>query len=296
MSNAGDAAVVVGIDGSEESLRAVRWAARTARVRHEPLHLVYAFAPLAGAYGAGLPVRQSAYEELLRAGRTMLEDAVRTARETAGEKVRITSDMPNDPPAPVLLDRARRARMVVLGCSGTGGFTGMLAGSTTVQVSAHAACPVAVIRGRDTDEGPVVVGVDGSPGGERALEMAFEEACWRNAPLVAVHAWSDDEFTAYYATMPLAVNWAEVEADEHRVLAERLAGWQEKYPDVQVERVVVRDRPRHQLLSWSTRAQLVVVGSRGRGGFSGLLLGSTSQALIHHAQCPVMIVRPGPAQ
>lgn len=292
----GQDAIVVGIDGSEDALRAVRWAARTAQARREPLHIVYAFAPLAGVYGAGLPVLQEAYDELLRAGQTMLDDAVNAAREVAGDDVAITSEMPNEPPARVLLDRARHARMIVLGCSGAGGFRGMLAGSTTVQVSAHAACPAAVVRGRDSDEGPVVVGVDGSATSERALALAFDEACWRNAPLVAVHSWSDDEFTGYYGTLPLAVDWDEIEADEQRLLAERLAGWQEKYPDVKVERVVVRDRPRHQLLAWSTQAQLVVVGSRGRGGFTGLLLGSTSQALVHHAQCPVMIARPGTAQ
>ena len=295
MSDTQDA-IVVGIDGSETSLRALRWAAAIAGKRHEPLHVVYAFAPLAGFYGAGLPVLHEAYDDLRGAGRKVLDEAVRTARETAGENVRITSEMPNDPPVPLLVDRSRRARMLVLGCSGAGGFTGMLAGSTTVAVSAHAECPVVVVRGRDVGEGPVVAGVDGSAIGDRALGMAFDEASRRDALLVAVHSWSDDEFTGYYGTLPLAVDWDEIEADEQRLLAERLAGWQEKYPEVTVERVVVRDRPRHQLLEWSGRAQLVVVGSRGRGGFKGLLLGSTGQALIHHAQCPVMIVRPGPAR
>ncbi|AIJ23189.1 universal stress protein [Amycolatopsis methanolica] len=285
-------AIVVGIDGSGESLRAVRWAAAAARLRHEPLHIVYGFAPLSGFYGAGMPVLQNAYDDLVRAGERVVAEAVGAAREITGEHVRITSEMPNEPAAPLLVERSRNARMIALGSSGTGGFTGMLIGSTTVAVSAHAACPVVVVRGRDAESGPVVVGVDGSPSGERALAMAFEEACRRETPLVAVHVWSDDQFTGFYGSLPLALDWEEIERDEQRLLAERLAGWQEEYPDVKVERVVVRDRPRHQLVEWSGQAQLVVVGSRGRGGFTGLLLGSTSQALIHHAECPVMVVRP----
>ncbi|MDQ0381073.1 universal stress protein [Amycolatopsis thermophila] len=287
----GQNAIVVGVDGSEDSLRAVGWAARVARTRREPLHVVHAFAPLTGLGNAGLPVLREAYDALVQVARGELAKAVRAA----GEGVAVTSEMPNDPPVPALVERSRRARMLVLGASGAGGFSGMLAGSTTVAVSAHAVCPVAVIRGRDTAEGPVAVGVDGSAAAERALEIAFEEACWRGVPLVAVHSWLDTDFGGYPGTVPFLADWDDIERDEQRLLAEQLAGWQEKYPDVQVERVVVRDRPRHQLLSWSTRAQLVVAGTRGRGGFAGLLLGSTSQALIHHAQCPVLItpaVRP----
>ncbi|GAA3795030.1 universal stress protein [Amycolatopsis tucumanensis] len=287
-------AIVVGVDGSEEATRALRWAAEAARQRHEPLRIVHGFAPITGFDGAGLAVLQQAYDELVKAADDLVADAVRTAREAGGTDLTITTGRPTETGALALIEASRTARTVVLGCSGTGGFAGMLVGSTTVEVAAHARCPVVVVRGRENAEGPVVVGVDGSPVGERALAAAFEEASWRGAGLVAVHVWSDVDFAGYPSMVPIALDWEESAADERRLLAERLAGWQEKYPDVRVERVVARDRPRHQLLSWSAHAQLVVVGSRGRGGFSGLLLGSTSQALIHHAQCPVMIVRPRP--
>ncbi|WP_435582652.1 universal stress protein [Amycolatopsis thermoflava] len=286
-------AIVVGVDGSEEATRALRWAVEAARQRHEPLHIVHGFAPITGFDGAGLAVLQQAYDELVKAADDLVADAVRTVREAGGPDLTITTDRPTETGALALIEASRTARTVVLGCSGTGGFAGMLVGSTTVEVAAHARCPVVVVRGREKAEGPVVVGVDGSPVGERALAAAFEEASWRGAGLVAVHAWSDVDSGGYPSMVPIALDWEEIAADERRLLAERLAGWQEKYPDVRVERVVARDRPRHQLLSWSAQAQLVVVGSRGRGGFSGLLLGSTSQALIHHAQCPVMVVRPG---
>jgi nucleotide-binding universal stress UspA family protein len=111
-----------------------------------------------------------------------------------------------------------------------------------------------------------------------------------------VHAWSDDTYAGGDETNRNLADWDATEGDEQRVLAERLAGWQEKYPGVEVRRELVRDRPRHALLEWSATAQLVVVGSRGRGGFRGMLLGSTSQALVQHAHCPVLVVRPRPGE
>ncbi|GLY69934.1 universal stress protein [Amycolatopsis taiwanensis] len=275
---AADGAVVVGIDGSPESERALDWAADEAALRDATLHLVYAFAPLAAFKGAGLPVLRDTYSEFAGAGRRLLEEA----SAMVGGRVAVTTDMLEEPPVRALLELSGRARMIVLGAVGAGGFVGMLAGSTAVSVSAHARCPVVIVRG-SRRPGPVVVGVDGSQAGARAIAAAFDEAAWRKATLVAVHAVQDREFLG--TSRPDQAREA-----GQAVLAESLAGWQEKYPDVRVERVIVPGRPRHQLLDHSERAQLVVTGSRGRGGFAGLVLGSTSQALIHHADCPVMVV------
>jgi nucleotide-binding universal stress UspA family protein len=121
--------------------------------------------------------------------------------------------------------------------------------------------------------------------------MAFEEASLRGADLVAVHTWT--EFTSdteYAYARQFTGDWDDVEADEREKLAVGLAGWQEKYPDVTVRQVVTRDRPVRCLLEHAADAQLVVVGSRGHGGFAGMLLGSTSQALIYHAPCPLLVV------
>jgi nucleotide-binding universal stress UspA family protein len=193
-----------------------------------------------------------------------------------------------------LIELSRDARMLVLGHTGRGGFAGMLVGSTASAVASHAHCPVAVIR--DTTSmpatGPVVVGLDGSPTSELAIAAAFDEASFRNVPLIAVHAWSDLTYDDVNGTARFPFAWKSLEDDELRLLGQRLAGWQEKYPDVEVRRELVRDRPRHALLGWSAQAQLVVVGSRGRGGFRGMLLGSTSQALVRHARCSVLVVRP----
>jgi nucleotide-binding universal stress UspA family protein len=193
---------------------------------------------------------------------------------------------------PVLQAESTRAELVVLGDRGLGGFTGLLIGSVATGLSAHASCPVVVVRGPEPDgavprQEPVVVGIDGSPLSEAAVAFAFEAAARRRVPLVAVHAWRD---LLVDPTLAPLVDWDAAEVDEREVLAERLAGWGGTYSDVAVRRLVVRDRPARALVDESRRAQLVVVGSRGRGGFTGLLLGSVSQALVHHAHCPVAVV------
>jgi nucleotide-binding universal stress UspA family protein len=134
----------------------------------------------------------------------------------------------------------------------------------------------------------VVVGVDGSPTSEAALAFAFEAAATRGVSLVAVHTWWDLFVDPTMAPLP---DWDAIEVDEREVLAERLSGWGEKYPDVPVQRLVERDQPAHALVEQSLRAQLVVVGSRGRGNFAGLVLGSVSHAVLHRAHCPVAVVR-----
>ncbi len=155
-----------------------------------------------------------------------------------------------------------------------------------------------MIRGTKPEEpppahGPVVVGVDGSPASESALAIAFDEASLRGADLVAVHTWIEfSSDSAYAYAHQFIVDWDVIETRERELLAERLAGWQERYPDVTVRRVVTRDRPVRCLLEHAADAQLLVVGSRGHSGLPGMLLGSTSQALIYHAPCPLLVVRP----
>jgi nucleotide-binding universal stress UspA family protein len=140
-------------------------------------------------------------------------------------------------------------------------------------------------------EGPVVVGVDGSATSDAAVATAFDEASWRGADLVAVHSWLENAADAELLR-PGDAEWARIEQNEAEVLAERMAGWQEKYPDVTVRRVLAQGKPVERLLEYAVGAQLIVVGSRGRGGLTGMLLGSTSGALIYHATCPLLVVRP----
>ncbi|MTD55169.1 universal stress protein [Amycolatopsis pithecellobii] len=274
--------IVAGVDGTRASLRAVAFAAEEAVLRHEPLFVVNGFGIPDAFYGDVLPPKG-----WLDARREESQTVVRDAMAAAGTRypgMEIVQESSVDAPIPLLLRHSEEARMVVLGSAGRGVLGNLLTGSTASALTAHAKCPVAVVRGGDRPDAPVVVGVDGSRAGEPALALAFEEASLHQVPLVAFHARHDAE--------PVH-GFAEARGAETGVLAEALGGWQEKFPEVTVERVAEKDRPRHRLLEWSRTARLVVVGSRGRGGFAGLLLGSTSQALVQHARCPVLVARTG---
>lgn len=292
--------IVVGVDGSDASEQAVRWAAAVASDRNLELRIVHALKDGELYYGGDLAGTRALLEQAQKSAEQIVQDAVQIA-SLVDKDLTITTDFPTEPPVPLLIELSRDARMVVVGHTGRGGFPGMLAGSTAVALASHADCPVAVIRGRfgpvvRPEVGPVVVGVDDSPNSDQAIAMAFDEASRRDVPLVALHAWTDVSYLEPHGVAPLAVTSELLEEGEQRLLAQRLAGWQEKYPDVEVQREIVRARPRHALLDWSAKAQLVVVGSRGRGGFRGMLLGSTSQALVSHAQCPVLVARPRPGE
>lgn len=200
-------------------------------------------------------------------------------------------------PVTALIQESQHAELVVLGSRGLGGFTGLLVGSTAVSVVAHAHCPIVVVRGRTPHSpppvtGPVLVGADGSLDSEAALAFACEEAQLRGTGLTLVHAWTDilaDDVPRLY---PLHVDAAAIERTERAKLTAQMAGWQEKYPDIPIELDVTRGRPVRTLLERGEDAQLIVVGCRGLGGFTGMLTGSTSQALIVHSPCPVAVVRP----
>jgi len=194
-------------------------------------------------------------------------------------------------PVEALVGESAGAALLVVGTRGHGGFTGLLVGSTSVALAGRALCPLVVVRGDGIADGPVVVGVDGTPAGEGAIEFAFAEASGRRADLVAVHCWTDPVIAGGLAAGLYAVDQEYYEHEARKLLAERLAGWQEKYPDVRVTRQVVREHPIGALRQHADGARMVVVGSRGRGGFAGLVLGSTSQYLLHHAPCAVAVVR-----
>jgi nucleotide-binding universal stress UspA family protein len=195
---------------------------------------------------------------------------------------------------PTLLALSKDAEMTVVGCRGRGPINRRLLGSVSRGLIQHAHSPVAVIHDEDPlmeypAQAPVVVGIDGSPVSEAATALAFDEASRRGVDLLAVHVWSD------FALFDVPASESEMTALQQRAeetLAERLAGWQERYPDVHVRSVVALNRPAHQLLEQSESAQLTVVGSHGRGGFTGMLLGSVSTAVAESARMPVLVVRP----
>jgi nucleotide-binding universal stress UspA family protein len=283
--------VIVGVDGSAEALRAVRWAVPEARRRGAVLRLVTAFAwtedRLVGLTGIG----QTGYGEHLRAAAEQGLTAAAAAAAELDPDLLVEREQILGFPGGVLVEQSQTAELLVVGDRGRGRLGSALAGSVAIGVAAHAACPVVVVRGSHaTSEGPlpVVVGVDGSPSSEAAIPFAFDEAAARHTALVAVHTWVDQLYDPAIAEL---VDWQTAADQAEVVLAERLAGWFEKYPDVPVQRVVAHGRAGHVLLDQAALAQLVVVGTRGHGEIAGLLLDSVSNALIHAAGCPVAIVR-----
>lgn len=290
--------VVVGVDGSEAASTAVVWAARTAAARRLPLQLVSVVHIPAYYYTEPYLVRGYG-DDLKNAGRAHLDSAAVLAKEAAEDlgPLEIDTKLHEGRIAEILLQYAPQATMIVLGNRGLGEFSGALLGSVALAVAAHSTTPVAVVRGRTLDgrpptEGPVVVGIDGSEISAAATEVAFREASARNAQLIAVNVWSDVSVQPSLGATEDDPHWSSIQAAEEAVLSERLAGLIEQYPDVPVQRVVRRDRPVRVLSEFSEQAQLLVVGSHGRGGFKGMLLGSTSAALMGTADCPVLIVRP----
>ncbi|WP_280378891.1 universal stress protein [Nocardia wallacei] len=284
--------IVAAVDGSEVSYHAAAWAAAAAALHGCALHLLTSVS-LPAVFG---PVPVLGEDDLARLhadAERILAEATRSARAAApGEVPAITTEVVTEPIIPVLIDRSRRARLVAVGSRGLGAFRRGLLGSVSTAVTRHAHSPVAVVRAAAdavSASKPVLVGVDGSENSVPALELAFEEASRRKVGLIALHAWTDVS-----AALDVSVSgWDAIRDSEDAVLAESLSGHTERYPDVEVSRILVQDRPVRALLEQSEGAQLVVVGSHGRGGFTGMLLGSTSSALVQAVECPIVVVREG---
>lgn len=287
-------AIVVGVDGSDSALHATRWAAREAALRKLPLRLVHVYDPPTIRHPATAAVRTAYINALGDHGRHWVREAT-AAASTVAAGLDISQSVRVGHPAEVMIEESAGARLLVLGSRGLGGFPDLLVGSVALATAEHGRCPVVVVGGQPTGDGPVLVGVDGSPASEAAVGFAFDAASMRGAGLIALHTWTDPSFTGIWTRVGLDVDWPAVAEEERRLLDERMAGWQEKYPDVAVRRLVVRDRPVRALLEQAerARAQLIVVGARGLpGAFTAMGMGSTSRTLLHHAECPVAVVRP----
>jgi nucleotide-binding universal stress UspA family protein len=287
--------VVAGVDGSEHGLAAADLAGDEAARRRLPLELVHAYLPplmsRAATVPPDLPPVAAAPELDDAAFRRHAEQLLHAAAarvRSAHDGLAIVTRLRDGPAGGVLTDASRQATLMVLGHRGAGGFTGLLAGSVGVQLASHAACPVIVVRGTATLDAPVVVGVDGSEGSRRAAEFAADAADRYEVPLLALYAWAADAGWA-----PALAQAGQPPPGVPEPVTETLSTLTAGYPRVRVNPEVRHHIPAHEaLVAASKNARLVVVGSRGLGGFRGLLLGSVSQALIHHAHCPVAVVGP----
>lgn len=284
--------IVVGVDGSPESSIALAWAAKEASVRRAPLRVVHAYlgeqqsaadSPTPG------PASAVAGPSLSSSARTVLADAVSEVRGDVPD-LDVQGVVAPGWPVPVLLEESTRAGLLVMGSRALGPVRDVAVGAVSRVVVQQSSCPVVVVRERASRSLPdlrIVVGVDRASS-EDALEFAFDEATRWGAGLTVLHTWT---------TTPKATSRRQRSIDsEQRGRAERqwvdstLAEWHERYPDVEVVRNVVEGDPGSQLVRLSQNARLLVVGARGRGPVTALVLGSVSMEAVHHAHCPVAVV------
>ena len=298
--NAPDAEIIVGVDGSEQSLGALHWAAREARRRGAPLRVVTAYTvPMIG--GSTFDVGYAAFDDA--AMNRAVEDLVADARRRVAElDVEVRSTVQAGDPSGVLVDLSRDAQLLVLGSRGRGGFIGRLLGSVSTAVPAHAHCPVGIIplqwgteyrvhedvsRSSAFVDG-VTVGTDGSEHASAAMLWAADEAEQLGVPLTVVCAAPSDAGTS--AWLPSPVDFDDLRGEVRAALDACVAWLRSHFPTLEITGELVDGSPIDVLVERSARNQLVVTGTRGRGGFAGMLLGSTSQGVLHNCTGPSMIV------
>ncbi|MER5418996.1 universal stress protein [Streptosporangium roseum] len=279
--------VAVGVDGSPSSQAAVEWAADDAVRRGCALRIVHVCEPW--IYDIPLQTPPGFRDSMSESCQGVLAEAAALARERVpgieGDTVLETGR-----PVEILRREAQDAEQIVLGSRGRGGFTGLLLGSVSLALAGHVAAPVVVVRGdQERIHGEVVVGFDGSAHAAAALEYAFEEAARRGARLHAIHTWQMP-VVGQGATLYTPL-FEEISAAGRRIAADALTPWREKYPQVEVKETAVCGHPVAVVCEASEAADLAVVGSRGLGRLGSAVLGSVSHGVLHHARCPVAVVR-----
>ncbi|MEW9533448.1 universal stress protein [Microbispora sp. NPDC049125] len=278
--------IIVGTDGSAAATAATEWAADDAARKGCPLRLVsvvdhWAYGIPKFPAGAGDPLTVHAERALAAA-----EAAARGRRP----EVPVSAEIVEGIPAKILRDKAGEAAEIVVGSRGLGGFAGVVVGSVSTHVAGHASCPVVVVRpGWRDAHGEIVVGVDYSPECEPAIAYAFEQARLRGCGVRAVYAW---QLPVHTLAPEISYDVEELHETQRRAVSEKLAPWRRDEPGVPVREEVVFGHPVEALTEASERADLLVVGSHGRGALGSVMLGSVSRAVLHHAHCPVAVVRP----
>ncbi|QSE87300.1 universal stress protein (plasmid) [Rhodococcus pseudokoreensis] len=289
--------IVVGVDGSPACRGAAVWAAALASRTAAPLWVVHALPKSLDSMTAVAVMGQGpAMAQHRTAGEMILEETSAAVRLRFPD-LDVRTDLIPGPTVRTLAASSATARMIVVGGAEPRGWGMLATGSTAIELVRHSTCPVTVWRGQSgmlPDRRPVVVGVDGSVSSAAAVIDAFEFARLFNAPVTAVYGWAT-RHSAGDVTVPLLVDWDALRESESGLLTGWLAEAKQRYPGVAVAEVVEPRNPAHLITGRATDAQLVVVGSHGRGRLAAAVLGSVSQYLLHHSRCPTMIHR-GPPQ
>ncbi len=286
-----EGSIIVGFDGSEGSTQALRWAAQAAKERGRTLEVITTWSMPSADLGIGAAgtLQAELLAELREEATASNDEGLALAAELGANAV---GEVLVGRTAAALVHHSEGAEMVVVGSHGSGGLTGYLLGGVSRQVATHAQCPTVVVRPVEGESHDIVVGVDGSPHSLKALEWAFEQASFSGMALHVLHSWE----------IPPTWSMVEVPSYEPEVLirdygnaelretSEAMSGFREDFPDVKVRQEVMKGSPVKSLVKASEGAALLVVGSRGLGGFRGLLLGSVSHAVVHKAACPVAVV------
>jgi len=289
--SATERAIIVGIDDTPGSDAAVRWAIDEARVRRLPVRLIHAqsttWTSVPWASTGEIPAEF--WDANDQVAQTVLAQSLELAK-AVGDDVQITGDVIKEHPVVALPRHAEHAELLVVGSRQLGTATSFFLGSVSGSVSAHAKCPVVVTRGTDVrqrEHRPILVGVAPTDLDDAVIGFAFEEASMRNAPLVAAMMWHRGFNSAQW----LAEDQShEGETRAREWLSEALAGWREKFPNVTTSTLVIQAHAASGLVHQAGESQLIVVGRHGVGAVKSTLLGSVSQAVLHHATCPVAVV------
>ncbi|WP_435202807.1 universal stress protein [Janibacter sp. GS2] len=285
-------AVVAAVDGSHRDPAVIDWAAAEARVASAPLHLVH-------AVDLGTPL--SAYGELLTSPDIVDKVEQESVRVVTAAKERavtenpdlaVTTALPTGAPAGALLNAADGASLLVVGSARKSRAERIVLGTTSLSVVAHAPCPVILVPddAEVTGDGRVVVGVDGSTHSRLAFEYALEAAALRGKKVTTVTTWNVEVENGVVVTEPGSAEWESVDSRYRQMANRTVAAGRDAHPQIEVTVEVHHGRAADVLVEVAHGADLLVVGSRGRGGFRGMLLGSVSQRVLGRAACPVGVI------
>lgn len=290
--NAPNLGVVVGTDGSSNSIAAVRWAAREAVFRDVGLTVVHVVpdSDEPSSSEPGGPISDDPASPSVSGADHIITDAVDAARSIDGDVPAIASACPFGGAVSALVEWSKSAQLIAVGCHGRTGRHRRDQGPVSRGLVRHAHCPVAVVHHDEApawrSRRPVLVGIDGSRASKLAAAIAFEEAAWRGVDLLAVHVCHDSEAPPSTGHRdPALIRAAEA------ILKRSLAALQQRHPSVHVQPLIRFSSPSRQLLVQGERAELIVVGSHGRGGVTGTLLGSVGAAVANGARVPVIVAR-----